>query len=184
MYKKLSIIALVALCAIAMSSCRSVLAPRAVNTIHPVGWEELNLVRNDYIILNTISAEASVSYIVTGKKMRIEDMGGDFAAIYKKQKVRGMFGKSYAWALDDVRGVARLGFLNNDYDDDQIMLRPEPSWFSRNIAIYKLINAAKMAGADGVIEPIISTNIEQVGKKIVFKTTVSGKMIKLKPDGK
>ena len=54
----------------------------------------------------------------------------------------------------------------------------------RNLAIYRIINAAKVRGADGIIEPVISTNVEQRGRDIVLKTTVSAKLIKLKTDAK
>lgn len=185
MLKKVSYLFAVAIVAVAFSSCRSVVVPKAVNTVHPVGWEELNLVRKDYIILNTTTAEASVTYHQTSKTIKIADANGEFSAIFKKAKVRGALGqKEEAWLIHDVNGIARLGFLNNDYNVEETYLRCDPSWFSRNAAIYRLINAVKVAGADGIIEAIISTNIEQVGRNIVFKTTVSGKLIKLKPDEK
>lgn len=185
MLKKVSYLFAVAVVAMAFSSCRSVVVPKAVNTVHPVGWEELNLVRKDYTILKTTTAEASVTYHQTSKKIKIADANGEFSAIFKKATVRGAFGqKEEAWILYDVNGIARLGFLNNDYDTNETLLRCDPSWFSRNAAIYRLINAAKVAGADGIIEPIISTNIEQAGRNVVFKTTVSGKLIKLIPDEK
>ncbi len=46
--------------------------------------------------------------------------------------------------------------------------------------MYRLINVAKTNGADGIIEPIVSTNVEQSGKDdILYKTTVEAKIIKL-----
>jgi len=83
-------------------------------------------------------------------------------------------------------GIVRLGYLSNDYSEQLMDIPPYPHWLVRRIAIYRLINAAKVAGADGVIEPIISTNIEQgaTKKDIIYKTTVSAKLIKIKPDGK
>ncbi len=185
MYKKISYLFAIAIVAVAMSSCRSVVVPKAVNTVHPVGWEELNLTRKDYIILNTVSADASVSWSETSKRLKISDESGEFVATFKKQKIKTPFGgKSIDFSLKDVKGIVRIGLLKNDYDLDDLGLQADPFWFSRNIAAYRLINAAKMAGADGIIEPIVSTNIEQIGRKVVFKTTVSGKLIKLKPDGK
>lgn len=41
---------------------------------------------------------------------------------------------------------------------------------------------AQLEGADGIIEPTISTNIEQQGKSVAFRTTVSAKIVKLKAD--
>ena len=98
--------------------------------------------------------------------------------------MKTMFGNEIAFRIDEVKGIVRIGLLKNDYMREDLYLEADPYWFSRNMAIYRLINAAKMAGADGIIEPIVSTNVEQVGRKIIFKTTVSGKLIKLKPDGK
>ena len=184
MYKKTSLFFVIVLAAVAMSSCRSVAVPKAVNTVHPVGWEELNLTRKDYIILNTVSADASISWYESAKRAKISDESGEFVVTFKKEKMKTMFGKEIAFRIDDVNGIVRIGLLKNDYKVEETMLQADPFWFSRNMAIYRLINAAKMAGADGVIEPIVSTNIEQVGRKIIFKTTVSGKLIKLKPDGK
>ena len=60
----------------------------------------------------------------------------------------------------------------------------DPEYVVRNLAIYRLINASKVRGADGIIEPVISTNVEQRGNDIVFKTTATAKLIKLKTDGK
>ena len=185
MYKKISYLFAITLVAIAMSSCRTAWVPKAVNTVHPVGWEELNLVRKDYIILNTATAEASVTYYRTSKRVKISDANNEYIATFKRAKFRNAFGKKdEVWYLHDVDGIVRIGFLNNDYDEDEIRLRCDPSWFSRRAAIYRIINAAKVAGADGIIEPVISTNIEQVGRNVIFKTTVSGKLIKLKPDTK
>ena len=184
MYKKISYFFAIAIVAVAMSSCRTVVVPKAVNTVHPVGWKELNLERKDYIILNTVSADASISWLESSKRLKISDENGEFVVTFKKKKFKSVFGKDVAFLLDDVNGIVRIGLLKNDYDLDDLTLQADPFWFSRNMATYRLINAAKMAGADGIIEPIVSTNIEQVGRKVVFKTTVSGKLIKLKPDGK
>ena len=185
MYKKIFYLVTVAAVAVAMSSCRTVAVPKAVNTIHPVGWQELNLTRKDYIILNTATAEASVTYQKTSKRITISDVNKEFVATFKRVKFKNAFGKkSEGWYLYDVDGIIRIGFLKNDYDEDEVELVNNPSWFSRKMATYRLINAAKVAGADGIIEPIISTNIEQMGRHVVFKTTVSGKLIKLKPDTK
>ena len=88
MYKKISFVFAVAIVAVAMSSCRSVVVPKAVNTVHPVGWEELNLERKDYIILNTVSADASVTWSETRKKLKISDESGEFIATFKKEKIK------------------------------------------------------------------------------------------------
>ncbi len=51
------------------------------------------------------------------------------------------------------------------------------------MALYRLVNLAREYGADAVIEPTISTNVEQTGtRSITYKSTVTAKIIKLKTD--
>ena len=176
--------ALIAVCAILMPSCKSSksVIPQATNTINSVSLQELNLERKDYIVLNTISAEATIIAKFTSDKVKVDDPDGGFSLTWKKVA----FGKDeYGWTPDKIDGVVRLGYLSNDYQNELFNIGPYPHWIVRRLAIYRLINAAKVAGGDGVIEPIISTNVEGKGKKeIVYKTTVSAKLVKIKPDGK
>ena len=180
MYKKLSIIAFVVFCAIAMTSCRSALSviPQATNTIATISFGDLNLERKDYIVLNTISAEATIKAHFEDDEIKVDDPDGEFSFLWEKD------GKTGVWAPEEIKGIVRLGYLSNDYTEQLMEIPPYPHWIVRRIAIYRLINAAKMAGADGVIEPTISTNIEQgrTDNDVVLKTTVSGKLIKIKSD--
>lgn len=182
MYKKLSIIAVVVLCTIAMSSCRSALSviPQATNTIAPISFGDLDLQRKDYIILNTISAEATLTAHFSDGTVKIDDPSGEFSLTWEKDKKTG------EWSPDRIKGIVRLGYLSNDYDEELFNIPPYPHWIVRRLAIYRLINAAKIAGGDGVIEPLISTNVEQgkSNRDIVYKTTVSAKLIKIKTDSK
>ena len=182
MYKKLSVIAVVVLCTIAMSSCRSALSviPQATNTIAPISFGDLDLQRKDYIILNTISAEATLTAHFSDGTVKVDDPSGEFSLTWEKDKKTG------EWSTDRIKGIVRLGYLSNDYDEELFNIPPYPHWIVRRLAIYRLINAAKIAGGDGVIEPVISTNVEQgrSNRDIVYKTTVSAKLIKIKPDSK
>ncbi|MBQ6791685.1 MAG: hypothetical protein IJP76_09630 [Paludibacteraceae bacterium] len=182
MYKKLSVIAVVVLCTIAMSSCRSALSviPQATNTIAPISFGDLDLQRKDYIILNTISAEATLTAHFSDGTVKIDDPSGEFSLTWEKDKKTG------EWSPDRIKGIVRLGYLSNDYDEELFNIPPYPHWIVRRLAIYRLINAAKIAGGDGVIEPLISTNVEQgkSNRDIVYKTTVSAKLIKIKTDSK
>lgn len=154
--------------------------PTAVNTINSVGLKELNLKHGtDYTIVNTITAEATVIYTERrkGEEITIREENGEFRIVYTFDS------EQEKWYRTDFDGIARFGFLtNDDYLQDYSLNRPE--YVVRNVAIYRLINASKVRGADGVIEPVISTNVEQRGKEIVFKSTVSAKLIKLKTDAK
>lgn len=172
----------VALCAMFMSSCRSALSviPQATNTINSVDLKELNLERKDYIVLNTVNAEATITAHFSDDNVKVEDPNGEFSLTWEKDKKTGI------WSPDRIKGIVRLGYLSNDYENELFDIGPYPHWIVRRLAIYRLINAAKMAGGDGVIEPIISTNVEQGRGRndIIYKTTVSAKLIKIKPDGK
>lgn len=154
--------------------------PVAVNTVNSVRLDELNLKHgSDYTIVNTITAEATVLYSShrKGEKFTLREENGEFSITYEYNNEIGDF------ICTDFDGVARFGFLtNDDYNKDYSL--DEPEYVVRNVAIYRLINASKVRGADGVIEPVLSTNVEQRGKEVVFKTTVSAKLIKLKTDAK
>lgn len=167
-------------CAIVMTSCgvRLSVIPQATNTINTVELKELNLERKDYIVLNTISAEATIIAHFSDDAVEVEDPAGEFSITW-------IFNGA-DWVPDKVKGVVRLGYLSNDYENELFNIGPYPHWIVRRLACYRLINAAKITGADGVIEPVISTNVEQGrGKRdVVYRTTVSAKLVKIKPDGK
>ena len=173
------------ICALAFSSCKMSIVPKAISTVNSVSLDEMNLDRKDYNVLKTISAEASVTYKQNGSnKITVQESGGEFKFIYKWH---GGFGGKGFWSLDSFSGVARLGFLDNDYIkyDTYVTNEIKPEFMARSIAAYRLINACKIAGGDGVIEPICSMSIEQTGgRTILYKATVSAKIIKLKTDGK
>lgn len=154
--------------------------PIAINTINSVGLKELNLKHGeDYTITNTVSEEAVIVYTTKkkGKLITISEQNGEFQITWKLNEKTG---KMYR---DDYDGVARFGFLSNDYGHVSTNVI-SPEYIVRNLATYRLINQAKVRGADGVIEPIISTNAEDNGNSIVFKATVTAKLMKLKADTK
>ncbi len=154
--------------------------PIATNTINSVALRELNLKHGtDYTVLNTVTAEATVIYTTykKGRKISIKEENGEFEIVWNYDEKSGKI------FTEDFEGIARFGFLSNDYS--RVSTNDiAPEYIVRNLAIYRLINQAKVRGADGVIEPVISTNAEGSGKNIVFKTTVSAKLMKLNTDGK
>lgn len=174
---KKSFIFVIITCAVFFTACStpSAIVPTAINTVNSVRLSELNLERKDYKILNTITAEASVIYSQSLGTIVIKEADGDFSVTFKKEKVDG----KTQWIYTGCTGVARYGFLTNDYANagggDDI----HPEQMARNLAVYRLINACKVAGGDGVIEPVVSTNVGQEGRDIIFKTTVSAKVIKI-----
>lgn len=162
-----------------MTSCSTQIIPRAVNTVNSVSISELNLERKDYQILKKVSAEATIVYEASldGKQYTIKCPDENFALKFMKQKSK----KGGGWTCD-YKGIVKLGYLANDYKYEDSALSPEE--VARRLAIYRLINQAKLAGADGVIEPIISTNIDNgdknLSREVVFKTSISAKLFKLR----
>lgn len=166
-----------AVCVVVLSGCNNLrYIPKAINTVNTIHFNELNLERQDYTILKNVSAEAVVSFKETLNSIQIKEQNGEFTVSYTWDKKAGR------WELNNIDGIARFGFLTNDYDDTTIADNPSPEYFVRNIAIYRLINASKVAGGDGVIDPVISTNVEQQGKEVILRATISAKIIKIQPD--
>lgn len=180
MKKTTSFTLLALLLGIFFTSCTSYkIIPKAVNTVNSVGLRELNLKHgSDYTIMNTTTAEATVYYSEGIGKISIREENNEFEIIYTEDKKTGK------WIISTCKGIARFGFLSNDYGSTSLGDQISPEDIVRRLAIYRLINATKVRGADGVIEPVISTNIEQRGRDIVFKTTASAKLIKLSTDSK
>lgn len=147
--------------------------PQAINNVNTVGLDELNLTRDDYEILNTVTAEAYITCEYGKSKIKMSDESGEFTLSYKLV--------NNLWIPDKYSGVMKLGYLANDTYNTNIGGLIAPDALSRRIAIYRVVNMVQQYGADGIIEPIVSTNVEEVQKDVVvYKTTVSGKIIKLK----
>ncbi len=158
--------------AICLTSCSPTkkLIPRAVNTINTASLEVLNLERNDYEILNTITAEASIIYRQKSDGYEVESPDDGFSVKYTYGKM--------GWVCK-FSGIFRAGYFSGDAPFVSSELSPEE--VARGLAIYRVINIAKQEGADAVIAPTVATNVEQIGRKdIVYKTTVTAKLVKLK----
>ena len=171
-------ILLTAVCAFVLSACQTTqvttsVIPEAVNTIHATTFNELNLQRSDYTVLNTITAEALVFYQASRSEINIEEANQEFEITHKLNS---------AGNTTKYKGIVRIGYLANDYRNQKPGKLTNPSDIARGFATYRLINMAQQEGADGIIEPTISTNVEQQGKKIVYRTIIKAKIIKLKAD--
>lgn len=76
------------------------------------------------------------------------------------------------------KGIFKVGYLHNDHANASFS---NPEDLARKLAVYRLINISNEMGADGIIEPVVSTNVaQQDNNTVIFKTTVSGKPIRLK----
>lgn len=161
---------------LSFASCAtSVIIPKAVNTVDAVSLRDLNLQKGDYQILNTVTAEATITYAEShnGAIQKIVGENNEFSLRYETTK-RGRY------CIHS--GVVKLGYLSNDYDLNTSIHELTPEDVARRLAIYRLINQVMQYGADGAIEPVISTNIEQRGKNIIYKTAVRAKLVKLNTD--
>ena len=160
-----------------LTSCfvqqKSQIIPKAISSVNTVSFQELNLERNDYEILNTITAEASVlrHESQSGKKIEIQEANSEFILSYEQDKIG-------SWSCKH-SGIVKLGYLANDYSyEPNDLLYAEN--VARRLAIYRLINLSQELGADGIIEPTISIAVEQQGREIIYKATVVAKIVKLK----
>lgn len=166
----------IAVALIGLSSCgvQSVIIPKATNTVSTASFKDLNLERADYEILNTITAEAVIISDEKGSKKKglnltLTEENDEFQLKFYDDKI-------------EHRGIVRLGYLANDYTYDPSDLQNAES-LARRLAIYRLINIAQQNGADGIIEPTVSTAVEQIGNKTIrLKTTAVAKIIKLTPN--
>jgi hypothetical protein len=181
--RKISIIFLLVVMAF-MTSCGVVnVIPRATNTVKPVTLNELNLSNSDYSVLNTISeyAVVSVTYY-PNKNIEVRDAENTFAYV-----LAPIGKKKSDYIITKHEGVIRAGYLSNDYGEIDMK---DPENVARRVAIYRLINTSQALGADGLIEPVISTNIEGLPSlmggvmTVTYRTTVSAKPVKLKVTGK
>lgn len=156
---------------IILSSCYSShFLPQATNSAGSVAFGELNLNRSEYLVYNTITETASVVYDVDDNKVR--EINNEFSYEFEYDKTGKL-------VLDDVEGVLRLGSLSNaasnTYDPTNV------GDITRRLAIFRLNNSAKEAGADYIIEPIVSMDIKQSGRhEITYTATASAKLVKIK----
>lgn len=175
MKKKLFFGIICGVIAILISSCGSSksILPTATSTVNAIRLDELNLDREDYQVTKTITAEAVVFSKEVYGNWTIYDANNDFSLTFKRNK-------DGVYVRTGFMGIFKMGFLSNDYGPIDY---DDPHGLVRRLAIYRLINQIQSEGGDGVIEPVISTNVEQVDRNTVaFKTIVSGKMIKIKDD--
>lgn len=171
-----------------ISSCGSLRTapPKAANTICQISFGELNLSRDKYEIMDLISAEATISceYMVKGAKSANNEMiitSPEDSEFYLRYIAAGG-----PYILAEYTGVMRLGYLFND-DLQKIQEVYYPEYVARHTAIYRLISLAKEMGADGIIEPLIATNVEESLSSrrhltAMYKTTITGKPVRIKTD--
>lgn len=157
--------------------------PITENKISAISLRNLNLNRSEYKILKTISAQSIIECEISKNKITVYDPENpDFYFKYKKEKKDD----KKIWVLEESSGTIRVGWYQNISEGALDWSKPNPEGFSRHIASYILINIANEMGADGIIEPLFSTNFQEIEKKgkrvLVYKTTARGKIVNLITD--
>ncbi|MBQ6070337.1 MAG: hypothetical protein IJK85_01140 [Bacteroidales bacterium] len=169
--KKIFLSVIILASVILLSSCYSSnFLPQATNSAGSVAFGELNLNRNEYLVFKTISESATVIYNV--KDNEVKEKNNEFSYEFGYDKT----GKV---VLNDVDGVIRLGSLSNMasnyYDPTNV------GDITRRLAIFRLNNSAKEAGADYIIEPIVSMDIKETGRnEVTFTATATAKLVRIK----
>ncbi len=178
-------LSIVLVLALLMSSCiskKSLVIPTAVSSINdPISLKNLNLTKDQYQIINTETAEASVEYeeagLGIGKKIKITEANNEYTLIFKpNESVVGGYEIKYD-------GIVKVGYLYHDQNNIRDIgeyYKPDPSWFATGLAIYRLINSVQEQGADGIIEPVITMKVGEKGKKVIYTATISAKLVKIK----
>lgn len=171
-------ILLLSVALLTMTSCftrKAVVIPKAISTMGKVDIKDLNMEREDYQIINTVTAEATVSYQAnhSGTRIIISSMDDDFKLDYKLSKKK-------QWKCS-FSGILKSGYLDGNNVGTGAGIE-DPAEIAHRLAVYRLINMVKVAGGDGVLSPVIQTQVEQDGKAVFFRTTATAKAVKLKAD--
>lgn len=188
MLKKLTYIGLVVAMAF-FASCvptNNRYLPIAKSMLNTVDFKDMKLTPNDYDILERVEATSRITVTFENQKVKIEDPDGEFTLEFLRLVSNTSNGVSERWLLQDFSGVLRAGFLSEwGFVDTQ-----DPVDIVNRLALYRLIQLVREQGGDYVIEPIFSTAFEGTSstdargrtneKQITYKTTVSGKSIRLK----
>ncbi|MDE6278719.1 MAG: hypothetical protein K2M05_01965 [Paramuribaculum sp.] len=145
--------------------------PHSVSSASAVTVDNLNLSKGDYEVLNSITETASVLCEYKGNQIKISGDSGAFAYIFTLSK--------FGWVLSNFTGAASLGYFTSDLMNQNTSI-PDAEEFARRVAMARIINAAKDYKADGVVEPIVTSRANNVGKnKIEYVSTVSAKLISI-----
>ncbi len=169
-------------CAFSLASCgvqQPRLIPESVNTINRAQLSDLNLEREDYEVLNTLTADATVvCHDISDTKREISDINGEFIVKWEKGSSFRK-SKSSAWVCRDFQGILCTGALSNL--PAQTADHADPLDMAQRLALYRLINQAQLEGADAILEPTYAIALEQTDRrKVVYKATVTAKIIKIK----
>ncbi len=160
-------------------NAQSVLIPTtAISTIPVATMDNISEGRKEFVILQTITASASVNSDNKRGSRTIWEADNEFKLIYDIKKEGGRRYLEY----EDCIGVLRLGYLGSTdvYSSEANFLPAEE--IVRRLALYRLINLAKEYGADALITPTITTTATSSKKELIYRSEVSAKIVKIKND--
>ena len=164
---------------LSLSSCkgvRNLVVPHAVSSADAIPMAALNLTKGNYDIMASVTETASVTAKYSGSSLTIQSGDGDFAYFF-------VFDPKSGWSLRKFSGTATFGYLTSDAKSPEEM--PEAEEFARRVAIARLIETVKDYGADGVLEPIVTTRASNAGKNTVeYQASVTAKVVKIHPTTK
>ena len=171
--KKIYLSVVVVMIAILCNSCVSLnIIPQATNSAGAVAFGELNLNRSEYLVYNTITETATIIFDAGLNKNKIYEANKEFSYEVSYDKAGKLI-------ISDIEGVVKLGTFyhtaSNEFDPTNA------GEIARKLAIFRLNNSAKEAGADYIIEPIVSVNISKTGKsEITYTATATAKLVRIK----
>lgn len=142
----------------------------------PISKETLasthSLQRNDYEIIDTISEEATVTYISKGKLLQVKSQTGEFLNICQLTKM------GYRYLDKKSKGTLKYGYIAdlnlgapNQCDGNSM---------ASYLAAYKLIKKVKSSNGDTIIAPSINVSEEEIKNGIAYRVTITAKLVKIK----
>lgn len=163
---------------VAAKAQSSLIPTTAISNMPVITIQDMNLDRNDYTILKSISATATVNSDNKRSKRTITEENNEFKLIYDIVKHDGERYLEY----EECEGIIRLGYIGstNIYNSESNYIPAEE--IVRRLALYRLINLAKEYGADALFEPTITTTATSKEKTLTYKTEASAKLIKITND--
>lgn len=153
----------------------SIIPTTAISNMPKVTIQDMNLSRNDYTIIKSISVSASVRSDNKRNKRTIYEENNEFKLVYDIVKENGKRFLEY----ESCEGIIRLGYIGGTdiYNSESNYIPAEE--IVRRLALYRLISLAKEYGADALFEPTIITVATSENKTLIYKTEATAKLIKI-----
>lgn len=132
----------------------------------------ISLQRNDYEILDTITSEATVTYISRKGLIQVKSQTGEFLNLCKVTKMGPRF-------LDrKSKGTLKYGHIA-----DLNLGSPNPcdgKSMAGFLAAHKLIGKVKSSNGDTIVVPTIDFSEEEIKGGISYRATITAKLVKIK----